>query len=254
MAEALASVLGPALFIPHALYVNGEVIRVFDPIHHVELDRELPAYDRRWTLVQRPLVRVGGELSPRMLELSFDKSLGFYEAPIQLKANGGLLLVDDFGRQKQLSPVDMLSRLMVPLEQKIDHLNIVRAGTSVEVPFTAMLMLSTNMRPEELVDEAFLRRVRYKIYVPDPTEQQYVAIWKALCDAEGVSFDPDVIVRLIDRHYRDKRRALHGVHPRDLFSHMSHIARYREQALELSDELIDLACATYFVDMSRRAT
>ena len=134
IAEAAASLMGPPVFVPRALYVHGEIIRFFDPIYHVAIDRELPAHDRRWQLVQRPAVKVGGELTPRMLELSYDPTLGFYEASMQLKANGGLFLIDDFGRQQNMSPRDLLNRLIVPLEKRVDYANISRAGTTVAVP------------------------------------------------------------------------------------------------------------------------
>ncbi len=248
IAEAAASVMGPPVFIPRAIYVHGEVIRFFDPIHHIALDRDLPSHDRRWQLSQRPVVKVGGELTPRMLELGFDSTLGFYEASMQLKANGGLFLVDDFGRQQQMSPRDLLNRLIVPLEKKVDYLNIARAGTSVAVPFTCLLMLSTNLKPQALMDEAFLRRVRYKVHVPDPTEQDYITIWERQCASENVDFDASVIGHLIDKHYKGKGRNFHGSHPRDLLNHIIHISRYLEIDLALTDELVEIACKTYFVD------
>ncbi len=186
IAETAASLMGPPLFVPLALYVHGEVIRFFDPIHHTPIERDLPPHDRRWQLVQRPAVKVGGELTPKMLELSFDPTLGFYEASMQLKANGGLFLVDDFGRQQNMSPRDLLNRLIVPLEKHIDYANISRAGTTVAVPFTCLLILSTNLRPQNLMDEAFLRRVHFKVHVPDPTEDEYREIWRRRCAMEGV--------------------------------------------------------------------
>ena len=249
IAEASAALMGPPVFIPRALYVHGEVIRFFDPIHHLALDRELPPHDHRWQLCQRPVVKVGGELTPRMLELGFDSALGFYEASMQMKANGGLFLVDDFGRQQQMSPRDLLNRLIVPLEKKVDYLNIARAGTSVAIPFTCLLMLSTNLRPQNLMDEAFLRRVRFKVHVPDPTEEEYVSIWERRCREQGLAFDPTVVEYLMQKHYREKGRALHGSHPRDLLGHMVHIAKYHGRPLELSKQLIDDACHTYFVDI-----
>ena len=248
IAEAAASLMGPPVFIPRALYVHGEVIRLFDPIHHVPIDRDLPPHDKRWQLAQRPAVKVGGELTPRMLDLGFDSALGFYEASMQLKANGGLFLVDDFGRQQQMSPRDLLNRLIVPLEKKTDYLNIARAGTSVGVPFTCLLMLSTNLRPQNLMDEAFLRRVRFKVHVPDPTEDDYREIWRRRAMSESLRLDEGVLNRLIQRHYRDKGRPLHGSHPRDLLNHVIHAARYLGRPIEINDELMELACETYFVD------
>jgi predicted ATPase with chaperone activity len=248
IAEATAALMGPPVFVPRALYVHGEVIRFFDPIHHTPIDRDLPRHDRRWQLVQRPAVKVGGELTPKMLELSFDTTLGFYEASMQLKANGGLFLIDDFGRQQNMSPRDLLNRLIVPLEKRIDYANISRAGTTVAVPFTCLLLLSTNLRPQNLMDEAFLRRVHFKVHVPNPTEDEYREIWRRRCVLEGLRIEDDVLSRLIERHYVAKDRALHGSHPRDLLNHLIHAARYFGRPVVMTDALIDWACETYFVD------
>jgi predicted ATPase with chaperone activity len=248
IAEAAAALMGPPVFVPRALYVHGEIIRFFDPIHHIPIDRDLPAHDRRWQLVQRPAVKVGGELTPRMLELSYDPTLGFYEASMQLKANGGLFLIDDFGRQQNMSPRDLLNRLIVPLEKHVDYANISRAGTTVAVPFTCLLILSTNMRPQNLMDEAFLRRVHFKVHVPDPTEDEYREIWRRRCMLEGLRMEEEVLTRLIERHYTDKGRALHGSHPRDLINHIIHAARYFGRPVAMTDSLMEWACETYFVD------
>ncbi|MBJ7609473.1 MAG: ATP-binding protein [Candidatus Dormibacteraeota bacterium] len=248
IAEAAASLLGPPMFVPRALYVHGEVMRFFDPIHHVAIDRDLPPHDRRWQLVQRPAVKVGGELTPKMLELSFDPALGFYEASMQLKANGGLFLVDDFGRQQNMSPRDLLNRLIVPLEKHVDYANISRAGTTVAVPFTCLLILSTNLRPQNLMDEAFLRRVHFKVHVPDPTEAEYREVWRRRCAIEGLRLEEDVLTNLIATQYTAKGRPLHGSHPRDLLNHIVHAARYFGRPVLMTEELMGWACETYFVD------
>jgi predicted ATPase with chaperone activity len=248
IATASARVMGAPVFIPRALYVHGEVIRFFDPIYHVPIERELPPHDTRWQLAERPAVTVGGELTPRMLELGFDSTLGFYEASLQLKANGGLLLIDDFGRQQNMSPRDLLNRLIVPLENGVDYVNIARAGTSVAVPFTCLLMLSTNLRPKNLMDEAFLRRVRYKVMVPDPTAAEFKEIWRRTCAANQLPYREDVIVDLMERHYLAKGRPFHGSHPRDLLNHVIHLARYLGMEPELTPGMIDEACETYFVE------
>ncbi|MBV8910740.1 MAG: ATP-binding protein [Gammaproteobacteria bacterium] len=248
IAEASAVLMGPPVFVPRAIYAHGEVIRFYDPIHHAPIDRELPPHDRRWQLTQRPAVKVGGELTPRMLELGFDPVLGFYEASMQLKANGGLFLIDDFGRQQHMSPRDLLNRLIVPLEKHVDYLNIARAGTSIPVPFTCLVMLSTNLRPQNLMDEAFLRRVRFKVHVPDPSPEEYREIWRRNCEAQDVAMNEPLIDRLLQRVYYDKGRGLHGSHPRDLLNHVIHAARYYGRAVELNQELLDHACETYFVD------
>src|SRR6202165_5163038 len=228
IAEATASLLGPPVFIPGALYAHGAVIRFYDPIHRV---------------------KVGGELTPRMLELGFHPVLGFYEASLQLKANGGLFLIDDFGRQQNMSPRDLLNRLIVPLEKKVDYLNIARAGSSIPVPFTCLVMLSTNLRPQNLMDEAFLRRVHFKVHVPDPTPNEYREIWRRACVDSGLRMDEALIDNLLKTHYAAKDRALDGSHPRDLPSHMIHGARSLGRPEEFSADLLELACQTYFVDL-----
>jgi len=183
-----------------------------------------------------------------MLELGFDQVLGFYEASLQLKANGGLFLIDDFGRQQHMMPRDLLNRLIVPLEKKVDYLNIARAGTSIPVPFTCLVMLSTNLRPQNLMDEAYLRRVRFKVHVPDPNVDEYKEIWRRVCVAQNMRLDEPLIDRLLQREYDAKGRTLHGSHPRDLLNHVVHAALYLGRPVELNEELLSAACETYFVD------
>ena len=247
IADASARLMGAPLFIPRALYVHGEVIRLYDPTYHVPINRELPPHDTRWQLAERPSVKVGGELTPKMLELTFDPTLGFYEASLQLKANGGLLLIDDFGRQQNMSPRDLLNRLIVPLENGVDYVHIARAGTSVAVPFTCLLMMSTNLAPRNLMDEAFLRRVRYKVPVPDPTVDEFREIWRRACAVHEVPYREEVIEDLIARHYIAEGRAFHGAHPRDLLNHVIHLCRYLGREVALTVENLDAACETYFV-------
>src|ERR1035438_1024802 len=248
IADASARVMGPPVFIPRALYVHGEVIRFYDPIYHTPIDRPLPPHDTRWQLAERPAGKGGGALTPRALAPGVGAALGFYEASLQLKANGGLLLVDDFGRQQKMSPRDLLNRLIVPLENGVDYVNIARAGTSVAVPFTCLLMLSTNLRPKNLMDEAFLRRVRYKVMVPDPTAAEFKEIWRRTCAANQLPYREDVIVDLMERKSLAKGRPFHGSHPRDLLNHVIHLARYLGMEPELTPGMIDEACETYFVE------
>jgi SpoVK/Ycf46/Vps4 family AAA+-type ATPase len=145
---------------------------------------------------------------------------------------------------------DLLNRLIVPLEKGVDYLNIARAGTSVAVPFTNTLILSTNLRPHDLIDEAFLRRVRFKVLVPNPTEAEYREIWRRICVRERIAYDDRLIDHLLERYYRRTGRAFHGAHPRDLLSHVVNAARYQRRTAELSADLLELACTTYFVDAS----
>ena len=252
LAGACAALLGHPIFIPHALYVHGEVIRVFDPMHHRQVSRRLPVHDPRWVLCHRPVVRVGGELSGRELYLGFDRDLGFYEAPLQLKANGGLFLIDDFGRQP-IPPRELLNRLIVPLEAGYDFLNIARAGTTVAVPFTEILILATNLDPEQLVDEAFLRRVRYKVGVPNPTDAQFKEILRRVCRDRGLGYDERVVEDCLQRHYRATGRSLHGCHPRDLVDYVVNSARYQGEVPVLSTASLDQAVRGYFASLGSPA-
>ena len=248
IAEACQQLLGPPLFVPRALWANGEIIRFFDPTVHQPVSLPyLPVHDTRWVPVQRPTVKVGGELRPEQLDLGWDAQLGFYEASLQLKSNGGMFLIDDFGRQSRMPPRELLNRLIVPLEKGVDYLSIPRAGTTVGVPFTTTCILSTNLRPEDLMDEAFLRRIRFKVLVPSPTEEQYRAIWEQACTRQRVPYDPRVIDALIDEYYREPGREFRGVHPRDLLTHVIHAAQFQDRPIELAADLLDVAAGTYFV-------
>ncbi|HEY6377572.1 MAG TPA: ATP-binding protein [Candidatus Dormibacteraeota bacterium] len=248
IAEACGQLLGPPLFVPRALWANGEIIRFFDPTVHQPVSLPyLPAHDTRWVPVQRPTVKAGPELRPEQLDLGWDPQLGFYEASLQLKANGGLFLVDDFGRQTRLPARELLNRLIVALEKGTDYLNIPRAGTTMSVPFTTTLILSTNLRPEELMDEAFLRRIRFKIAVPGPTEEQYRAIWQQACIKARVPYDDAVVSALIDEYYKEVGREFRGVHPRDLLTHVVHAAHYQDRPVELAPDLLEVSANTYFV-------
>jgi predicted ATPase with chaperone activity len=224
------------------------VIRIFDPMHHKPVMAELPSHDTRWAFCTRPVVLAGGELTGRELELGFDPRVGFYEASLQLKANGGLFLVDDFGRQ-QLSPQDLLNRLIVPLEAGHDYLNISRAGTTVQVPFTEVLILSTNLKPRDLVDEAFLRRIRYKVEVPNPTVIEYGRIFRRACEGLGLAYEPDAVSYLLEEHYQKVARPLHGCEPRDILDHLIHAAAYFGVEPRLTPELLDHAVSAYFANL-----
>lgn len=249
IAETLCRLMGAPLFVPYALTVQGQIIRFFDPIHHLRANVDAPVHDRRWVLVERPAVAVGGELTPEMLHLGFDRVLGYYEASVQMKANGGVFLVDDFGRQAAISPQNFLNRLIVPLERGFDHLTLPRAGTSITVPFATMLVLSSNLEPTQLVDEAFLRRLHFKVAVPDPSEEQFRAIWASACRSAEIPYDERAIDYILHQWFlrNDPPRPYRGVHPRDILKHVVHAARFRGRPPRLERDLIDAACAAYFL-------
>jgi hypothetical protein len=235
------------IYVPHALLVDDFIIRVFDEtLHEPRPDDGGQAHDNRWVRCKRPLVVVGGELTLNTLDLIWSPEVRYYEAPFQLKAMNGMLLIDDFGRQK-VSPKDLLNRWIVPLESDVDYLTL-HTGKKMKVPFDCFVAFSTNLDPADLVDDAFLRRVRYKLEVQPPDEDQYHQIWDAVCAKRGVQYDSDMVQYLIDQHYRPVNRAFAACQPRDLLEQVLDIAHYRGEPPRLTQPLLDAAVKNYFVD------
>jgi hypothetical protein len=203
--------------------------------------------DRRWVKAQRPLVIAGGSLSLQDLELRYSEVSKFYVAPLQVKANGGVLVVDDFGRQL-VEPKELLNRWILPLEQGIDHLTL-HTGDTIVMPFDLLLVFSTNLPPRQLGDEAFFRRIRHKIEMPDPTQEQFIRIFRRVCEAKELAFDQEAVGYLLETHYLRQGRSFRGCHPRDIVELAESIANYRDEALTLTPELVDIACSFYFVDL-----
>lgn len=256
IAKAMASMLGGSIFIPYAVEVDGHIIKVFDDLSHqvAETDEEAAAtlsergrLDKRWVLIERPIVIVGGELTLESLDLVYDDTSKYYEAPFQMKANGGMFLIDDFGRQ-QVRPRDLLNRWIVPLETRVDYLTL-HTGKKIEMPFDQLIVFSTNIDPKALVDEAFLRRIRHKIEVANPSEREFYEIFGRVARERGVSFDQDAFMHLMREYYLNQKRELRAVHPRDIVDQIIDIARYQGVRPELSKELIDQACNAYFVEI-----
>jgi hypothetical protein len=253
LAEGMGRALGGDLYIPHAIDVDRSVITVFDPINHdsLEADAEptsvitVPPRDRRWVRIRRPVVMVGGELTLNMLDLSFNPIAKFYEAPIQLKANGGVFLVDDFGRQR-IRPEELLNRWIVPLENRVDYLTL-HTGKKFQVPFDVLIAFATNLRPESLADEAFLRRIPYKIGVGDPTLEEFTEIFELNCRRRQLKFHQVLVAYLLRRHYAPYNRPLRACHARDLLDQVVALCRYRGVEPVISRETLDAACAAYFV-------
>jgi predicted ATPase with chaperone activity len=248
-------VLGNDIWIPYAIDVDGQIIRVFDSINHeiVEAaEADVPARvgvkrDPRWIRIRRPVIIVGGELTLAGLDLIYDPINKFYEAPYQMKCNGGMFLIDDFGRQ-QVRPRDLLNRWIVPLEKGIDYLTLA-TGRKIEIPFNVLIVFSTNIDPADLVDEAFLRRIRHKIEVGDPSPQEFVEIFKRACQAKRVPYDENGLRYLIQEWYLKKERPFRSVHPRDILDQLIDIARYLNRPPALQPDLIDMACDSYFVQL-----
>jgi predicted ATPase with chaperone activity len=248
LAEHIVPLLGGEVLIPHTFTVDGQIIKVLDLHNHVPVQvNGRPDFDRRFVLCRRPAIITGGELTLEGLDLVYDKFARIYEAPLQLKANGGMLLIDDFGRQ-QVSPRQLLNRWIVPLEKRVDYLTL-HTGKKIEIPFDQLIVFSTNLQPKDLVDEAFLRRIQNKIHVTNPSVDIYREIFRRQCDSLGVPFDQNGLVYLLREYYVKPKRELRSVHPRDILRTLIGIARYHNISPVLTPKLLDRACQTYFVDL-----
>jgi predicted ATPase with chaperone activity len=253
IAEGIGRTFGGDMYIPHAIDVDGQIITMFDPVNHesleIQQDRHLvaaPSHDRRWARIKRPVVTVGGELTLDMLDLTFNPISKFYEAPLQLKSNGGVFVVDDFGRQR-IRPRDLLNRWIVPLESRVDYLTL-HTGKKFQVPFDVLIIFATNLNPETLADEAFLRRIPYKIYAKNPTVEEFSRIFEMNCRRRNLSFDPVVIEYLLRRYYQPRGIEMRACHPRDLVEQVIDMSLYQGREPSLSRDLIDAACQSYFVE------
>jgi hypothetical protein len=252
--EGMGRALGGDMYVPYAIDLDGEIITMFDPINHEPLDAESEPMsiitavprDRRWIRVRRPVVITGGELTLDMLDLTFNPLSKFYEAPIQLKANGGVFLVDDFGRQR-VRPQELLNRWIVPLESRVDYLTL-HTGKKFQIPFDVLIVFATNLKPQSLADEAFLRRIPYKIPITDPTLEQFTQIFELNCRRRQMPFHPVMVAYLQRRHYKPANRPFRSCHPRDLLDQVTALCRYRGASPVITRELLDRACAAYFVD------
>jgi predicted ATPase with chaperone activity len=251
-------ILHESMYIPYAIYIDGQVIKLYDSVNH-QLSADEPAQsgtaasrmngrrDLRWIRIRRPFIITGGELTLAGLDLVFDDVHKYYEAPFQIKANGGILLIDDFGRQL-VRPRDLLNRWIVPLENRIDFMTL-HTGRKIEIPFDVLVVFSTNLPPRDLVDEAFLRRLRHKIEVGDPNFDEYREIFTRVSAAKGVQYNDEGLAYLLQEWYIKRARKLRGSHPRDLCDQILDIARYLSVEPTMSRDLIDRAASAYFVEL-----
>jgi predicted ATPase with chaperone activity len=250
-------VLGNEMYVPYCVEVDGQIIKVFDEINHVKSTDPAGqsvngsgrgnSRDRRWIRIQRPVIIVGGELTMDGLDLVYDPNNRFYEAPYQMKANGGMFLVDDFGRQ-QIRPRDLLNRWIVPMEKMVDYLAL-RTGRKIEIPFNVLLVFCTNLPPADLVDEAFLRRIRHKIHISSPSFESYRKIFRMVCQNNMIPQDDQALRYLMEQHYVKPKRKLRANHPRDIIDQVMDICSYQGVHPRLSKALIDQAAESYFVDI-----
>lgn len=260
VARAMGTMIGnQPIYIPFAIFVDGQVIKLYDSVNHtLSGEEDSPGSgtgslrsgnrrDPRWVKIKRPFIVTGGELTMSGLDLVFDDVHRYYEAPFQLKANGGILLIDDFGRQ-QVRPRDLLNRWIVPLENRIDYLTL-HTGRKMEVPFDVLVIFSTNLPPKDLVDEAFLRRLRHKIEVGDPNYDEFREIFRRVAEQKGVTFSDQGLAYLLQEWYIKRNRKLRASHPRDLCDQILDIAHYLGEEPVMSRELLDQASEAYFVEL-----
>lgn len=252
IAERVTEAFGSCVWIPRAITIESEIMRIFDPAVHEQVDDESKSnglmdaldIDRRWVQIKRPTVIAGGELTMNELEITLNPTSRICESPLQVKSNCGTLVIDDFGRQKM--PVDMLlNRWIVPLEKRYDFLNMPN-GKKIQIPFDQLIVFSTNLEPKDLVDGAFLRRIPYKIEVPDPSEAEFRDLFGIMCDKIGFARNPASINYLVETHYKPKGRPFRLCQPRDLLLQVRNYCQFHSIPLMLSPEAFDAAVLNYF--------
>lgn len=251
IAERVTMAFGKYVWIPRSIVIDGEIMRLFDPMMHDEVPMpKTEGYinqsniDQRWVRIRRPTIVAGGELTMAMLEAQKDAESNITEAPLQLKSNCGVLLIDDFGRQK-MRVDELLNRWIVPLEKRYDYLNL-SGGKKTQVPFDQLVIFSTNLQPKDLVDDAFLRRIPYKIEVLNPSEQSFRKLFEIMCPKFGIPYVPEAISYLIEKHYRPTNRPFRNCHPRDILLQVRNLCLYQDSKLELRPEYLDFAVDNYF--------
>jgi predicted ATPase with chaperone activity len=260
IARAIGNMRGAdTLFVPYSLYLDGQVVKMYDSVNHqLTPDEDATATgtgsmrsasrrDPRWVRIRRPFVVVGGELTMAGLDLVFDDTNKFYEAPFQVKANGGIFLIDDFGRQ-QVRPRDLLNRWIVPLENRIDYLTL-HTGRKVEVPFDVLVIFSTNLPPKDLVDEAFLRRLRHKIEIGDPSYEDFREIFQRSAKQKSIPYNDQGLAYFLQEWYIKPNRKLRASHPRDICDQILDISRYLSVEPSMEREMLDRAAEAFFVDL-----
>ncbi|HEX6962464.1 MAG TPA: AAA family ATPase [Lacipirellula sp.] len=254
IAERVTQAFGDCIWIPRSISVDGEIMRVFDPGLHTETPLNEPTgplqakpIDKRWVRIKRPTIVVGGELTMDALEVNASAGIGVSEAPVQLKSNCGTLVIDDFGRQRMTTD-ELLNRWIVPLEKRYDFLQMAN-GKKIQVPFDQLIIFSTNLEPKDLVDDAFLRRIPYKIEVLDPTEEEFRALFQLMAPKLGIRFDQPALDHLVEKHYKSANRPFRCCQPRDLLLQIVNYCRYMGVQPEMTPQYFDYAVENYFAIM-----
>ncbi len=250
LADRITLCFGQEIWLPQVLLAEGEIVKLYDPAYHRSVEHpgdhvvRQDSYDRRWIRVRRPTVVAGGELTMDALEIRHNPHSHVSEAPLQLKSNCGSLLIDDFGRQR-MNPHELLNRWIVPLEKGHDYLTLA-SGKKIQVPFDQLIIFSTNLDPRELVDEAFLRRIPYKVHVPDPDENEFHRLFELNAPQVGCTYDHDAVEQLLAKHYRPFKRPMRRCHPRDLLLQVRHHCAFLGLPPQMKAEYLDLAAQDYF--------
>ncbi len=253
VSERINNALTGSIWIPYAIEIDGQIIRIFDSHCHIPVERPESniEHDRRWVEIQRPLIIVGGELTLENADLVWSDSARFYEAPFQVKSNGGTLVIDDFGRQR-VAPQDLLNRWIMPLERRVDFLTL-HNGKKIQVPFEQLVVFSTNLNERDLVDDAFLRRMGYRARIDPPSASAYIEIFKRAANDRSIPFNQDCLDYVLSK-YEAENRLMKSCEPRDLLNRVADICRFEERALEVTPHLIDLAWKNYFGSAHNFAT
>ncbi len=254
IAERITKAFGDTVWVPRAIGIDGEIMRIFDPGLHEEVPLEgssgplnTHAVDKRWVRIRRPTIVVGGELTMDALEVMAGAGNNVSEAPLQMKSNCGTLVIDDFGRQRMTTD-ELLNRWIVPLEKRYDFLKMV-SGKKIQVPFDQLIIFSTNLEPKDLVDDAFLRRIPYKIEVPDPSEEEFRKLFEIMAPIVGLEFDQEALDYVIDTHYKPIKRPFRCCQPRDLLLQIRNYCHYLDVPPLMCKEYIDYAVENYFAIM-----
>lgn len=250
IAQRITRCFGQNILIPHAIFEGGKIIKMYDASCHRQVRTateslfRVAEFDRRWIRIERPTVVVGGELTMDSLELKHDPVSNVSEASLQLKSNCGCLLIDDFGRQR-INPTELLNRWIIPLENRIDYLSLSN-GRKIEVPFEQLIIFSTNLEPHDLADDAFLRRIPFKVEIGDPSAQEFHLLFQTFAEKLQVECLPEKVDYLLERHYRGCSRPLRRCHARDLLEQVVYFCSYNELPLEITEEYLDHAVRNYF--------
>jgi predicted ATPase with chaperone activity len=255
LAEAFLHIDTDPIYMPYAIECQGNIVQLYDPIYHKKIEAAASAvsaldvgatFDARWFKCKRPFIITGGELTLDMLDLSYNRVSKVYDAPFQLKANNGIYLIDDFGRQRA-TPAEILNRWIVPMERRVDYLTF-ETGGKMTVPFEAFLIFSTNLRPDQLGDEAFLRRIQYKMFLRSPDAQEFIEIFKRYAESRGLECPPGLAEHFVQKHYIDGSKRLRRCHPRDVISHAIDVIHFQRQVMTLNEKLLDRAFRSCFVE------